>query len=339
MILFSIIIPAYNVENYIRNTLNSVCDNQLEQVEIIVIDDGSTDHTLQEIKDCLEEKQPPHYKIITQKNQGVSVARNHGIEQASGKFLIFCDGDDLCHSGMIEKLQLYVEQDWDMLIWRYNITQNGEKTKISQKEFSESVLTQPQIFSSFLLGDNRIRLGSFAVRKEFLEKTKITYMPGCAICEDVEFMYKCLAKSCKVILMNDILFTYAKRKGSAMYQYNIGRFEAPRAVLRINEFVAEQTDLMRNQDIKDYLNNGYLILHSMYAFDSCISYLNKSNKKAFWEQYKNDYSDVESEIERAVKDMKRYPNVLSRKRVRLFCLSRKIYVNVMMFYHKLKKRK
>ena len=132
MILISIIIPAYNVENYIKNTLNSVCENQLEQTEIIVIDDGSRDNTLREIEECLKNNNPPHYKIIAQENQGVSVARNQGIEQASGKFLIFCDGDDLCKPNMIETLSNYTMQDWDILVWRYDITQEGEKTQISQ---------------------------------------------------------------------------------------------------------------------------------------------------------------------------------------------------------------
>lgn len=339
MILFSIIIPAYNVENYIKNTLNSVCENQLEQTEIIVIDDGSKDNTLHEIEECLKNNNPPHYKIIAQENQGVSVARNQGIEQASGKFLIFCDGDDLCKPNMIETLSNYTMQDWDMLVWRYDITQEGEKTQISQREFGESVLYQPQIFGSFLFGGNRIRLGSFAIRSEFLKTTGIKYTVGCALSQDVEFIYKCLSEAKKVVLMNDILFTYAKRSGSVMYKYNMNRFEAPRVVMRIGAYVRKHTNLTENQDINDYLSNGYLIQHSVFAFDSCISHLNRSNLKSFWEQYTEKYSDVETAIKRAAKDMKRYPVVLPRKRTKLFCLNRKLYVCVMLLYHKWKKVK
>ena len=337
MILFSIIIPAYNVEKYIKNTLNSVCANQLEHTEIIVIDDGSKDNTLHEIEECMKQNNPPHYKIITQDNQGVSAARNQGIEQASGQFLIFCDGDDLCKNNMIETLDNYISQDWDMLVWRYDITQDGVKTQISQNEFKEKVLYQPQILSSFLVGGNRIRLGSFAVRSEFLKKTGIRYTVGCVLSQDVEFIYKCLSRTKKVVLMDDILFTYAKRSGSVMYKYNMNRFEAPRVVMRIAEYVQNNTDLMENEEICDYLNNGYLIQHSIFAFDSCITYLNKDNLKTFWEQYENTYSDVEKAIQKAASDMKRDPIVLPRKRVRLFCLNRKLYVYVMLMYHKLKK--
>lgn len=338
MILFSIIIPAYNVENYIKNTLNSICENQLEQTEIIVIDDGSKDNTLQEIEACLKNQNPPHYKIITQENQGVSVARNQGIEHAAGKFLIFCDGDDLCKSNMIETLSDYVDQDWDILVWRYDITQDGVKTQISQQKFSESVLYQPQIFSFFLFGGNRIRLGSFAIRSEFLKKTGIKYTVGCTLSQDVEFIYKCLSEAQKVELVNDILFTYAKRNGSVMYKYNMNRFEAPRGVMRIGEYVRNHTDLTKNRDIDDYLNNGYLIQHSMFAFDSCILYLNRSNIKVFWEQYENKYADIERAIKKAAKNMKRYPTVLPRKRTQLFCFNRKLYTYVMVC-RKLRKAK
>ena len=67
-ILVSIIIPAYNVEKYIGATLESICKNKLDDVEIIVVDDGSTDNTRQTVEECLESLNPPHYKIIRQEN-------------------------------------------------------------------------------------------------------------------------------------------------------------------------------------------------------------------------------------------------------------------------------
>ena len=100
-ILVSIIIPAYNVEKYIGATLESICKNKLDDVEIIVVDDGSTDNTRQTVEECLESLNPPHYKIIRQENKGVSAARNTGIDNAVGKYLIFCDGDDICYPNLV----------------------------------------------------------------------------------------------------------------------------------------------------------------------------------------------------------------------------------------------
>ena len=87
-ILLSIIIPAYNVEEYIGATIESICKNKLDRLEIVVIDDGSTDNTRQTIEECLERLNPPHYRIIGQDNKGVSAARNVGIDNAVGNHTV-----------------------------------------------------------------------------------------------------------------------------------------------------------------------------------------------------------------------------------------------------------
>ena len=108
-ILLSIIIPAYNVEEYIGDTLESICKNKLDRLEIVVIDDGSTDNTRHTVEECLERLNPPHYRIIGQDNKGVSAARNIGIDNAVGRYLIFCDGDDLCYPNLVESITLAFE--------------------------------------------------------------------------------------------------------------------------------------------------------------------------------------------------------------------------------------
>jgi glycosyltransferase involved in cell wall biosynthesis len=96
--IVSVIIPAYNAENYILNTLNSVLVQTYKNIEIIIIDDGSTDNTLKLIQPYESEK----IKIITQKNLGASAARNNGIKCASGKYIQFLDADDLINNVKIE---------------------------------------------------------------------------------------------------------------------------------------------------------------------------------------------------------------------------------------------
>ena len=137
---FSIIIPAYNVEKYIVKTLESVCKNNLENTEIIIIENGSQDKTRELIEQYLAKRQIEHYRIIYQQNKGVSAARNIGIEHAQGNYIIFCDGDDLCADNMIDTISSLKEKDADMLVWRYQVSQNG-KYEATHKEFQEKVLT------------------------------------------------------------------------------------------------------------------------------------------------------------------------------------------------------
>lgn len=325
-ILVSIIVPAYNVEEYIGPTLESICKNKMDEMEFIVIDDGSKDNTRNQIEECLSKLQPLNYKYIKQKNAGVSAARNAGIDQASGKYLIFCDGDDICSPNMIEEIVPDLKSGGDLFVWGFDITQNGIRT-VGQGEFGQSIIPKEELFKSFLFGKYRIRLGSFAISKEFLEKTGIRYTVGCPLSQDVEFMYKCLAKVEEAKVIDKILFTYAKREGSVMYTYNMNRFEAPRAMKRVLEYVEENTDILQDAELNDYLRNGFLIQHGIFAFDACIKYLtDRKRRKEFLRTYYTKYSDVEAELKRACKEMKKYPVVASEKKVKVFQLGRSIYV-------------
>lgn len=326
MIDFSIIIPAYNLENYIEKTLESICKNPLDNVEIIVVNDGSEDDTAKVAKDYLTYNHVPHFEAISQENKGVSVARNAGIEAAQGTYLIFCDGDDLCSQNMIEIISAYTDKGYDMIAWRYDILQ-GEKKKVPQKEFAEESYTNQTALKSFLLGDNKIRLGSFAVKKSLLEENGIRYTEGCAIAEDIEFIYKCLASAKLVGTEDAVLYTYIKREGSAMNQFSWKFFQAPAAVQRVYAYVRDNTTLFADEELEDYLRNGLYLLHVMFAFGSCIRYLNGwKEAREFVNLYMADYSDIECELQRISKEMKNVPTVFSKSRTKLFAFNRRLYV-------------
>lgn len=90
--LFSIILPIYNMEEYLKRCLDSLVDQTYENYEVLMIDDGSTDHC-GEI--CLQyQQQDSRFHLLSQENQGVSAARNHGLKVAQGKYILFVDSDD-----------------------------------------------------------------------------------------------------------------------------------------------------------------------------------------------------------------------------------------------------
>ena len=88
----SVIIPVYNMEKFVKECLNSVVNQSLKDIEIICIDDGSIDNSLQILKDY--EKNDKRIKILSQKNNGVGSARNRGIDISKGEFIAFLDSDD-----------------------------------------------------------------------------------------------------------------------------------------------------------------------------------------------------------------------------------------------------
>lgn len=95
--LLSIIIPAYNVEDYIKDAIISALDQSMKEIEVIVINDGSTDNTKEIIQSIINERNDPRLRVIDQCNRGLSGARNTGVINARGEYIGFLDGDDIWH--------------------------------------------------------------------------------------------------------------------------------------------------------------------------------------------------------------------------------------------------
>lgn len=132
----SIIIPMYNSEKYIRQCLNSVLEQTFQDMEIIVVDDGSTDRGPAICEEIRLTDERIH--LYRQKNGGVSAARNHGIETAEGEFVFFLDSDDAIHPVLIEKLILQAEgQQADIAFCDYRKV-NSEQMEAVLKEEPES---------------------------------------------------------------------------------------------------------------------------------------------------------------------------------------------------------
>lgn len=115
----SVIVPVYNTEKYLDKCLNSLVNQTIEDIEIIVVNDGSTDDSLKIIKKYLK-KYPEKIVLINQKNGGISVARNNGIKSATGEYIGFVDSDDFVELSMYESLyNLIKESESDIVVCDY----------------------------------------------------------------------------------------------------------------------------------------------------------------------------------------------------------------------------
>ncbi|GAB1857518.1 glycosyltransferase family 2 protein [Flavobacteriaceae bacterium MHTCC 0001] len=132
---FSVIVPLYNKENYIKNTIGNVLNQTFKNFEIIVVNDGSTDRSL----DVISRIEDKRIKIINQENKGVSVARNKGIVSANAQYIVFLDADDLWFTNHLEELKLLVNDfpNCGMYCSRYKTKISHEK--IINNSFSYSI--------------------------------------------------------------------------------------------------------------------------------------------------------------------------------------------------------
>lgn len=132
---YSVVIPLYNKQNYIEKTLRSVLNQTYQDYEIIVVNDGSTDHSLEKVHNVYSKK----IKIIEQKNQGVAAARNTGIKHAKGEYIAFLDADDTWMESYLETINDLVHsyETSDIFVTAYKVNLKNEKYKISTQLIPE----------------------------------------------------------------------------------------------------------------------------------------------------------------------------------------------------------
>ena len=131
----SVIMPIYNAYDYLRPAIESVLDQTLTEIELICIDDGSTDNSYELIKEYQQKDE--RVRIVTETNAGPSLARNNGIKRARGEYIAFLDADDFFEPTLLEKLYTAaVEKDLDIAITEYDIY-NSHKATFENAQLAE----------------------------------------------------------------------------------------------------------------------------------------------------------------------------------------------------------
>lgn len=204
----SVIVPIYNSEKYLRRCINSILCQTYSNLEIILINDGSTDNS----KAICEEyvHKDSRIKFISKKNTGVSDTRNIGIEKSTGKYIGFVDSDDVIKKNMFEILYTNIT--------KYNADLSACEINIKNKKYdnSKKVISNNR-FLKFMLEENGPQgyLWNKLYKKSIIEENKILLDTSIHICEDLLFNCKYLEKSSKVIYEKTDLYIYIDRKDSA----------------------------------------------------------------------------------------------------------------------------
>lgn len=204
------IIPCYNVEKYITECLKSIVEQSYKKLEIIIVNDGSTDNTEQKILPFLEDKR---VKYFFQENQGQSGARNNGLDNTNGQYVCFIDSDDFIHTDFVKILyQNLTKNDADIAFCcfgRNNITKN-----IEEEKQDITIFTRDEIMQEIGKRDS-----NFAIVCNKLFKRSIfndlRFEVG-RIYEDDLIIHRILWKAEKIVFNNIELYYYRIGHGSTM---------------------------------------------------------------------------------------------------------------------------
>lgn len=198
--LVSVIVPVYNAERYLDECIASIVWQTYKNVEVILIDDGSTDCSG---KKCDEWKEKDERVIVIhQKNRGVSAARNVGLSKSTGQWIAFVDSDDYIEKNYIEKLLLLNKK------WETNVS-CGQRDGTELYAGSDEQCMESK---AFLLSQcYRTALWYYLYKKELFDGV---IFPEGKLSEDVAVLYKIIYRAKKVAVTSDVLYHYRVRKGS-----------------------------------------------------------------------------------------------------------------------------
>ena len=206
----SIIVPVYNVEKYIDKCLSSLVNQTLNDIEIIIVNDGSIDNSEQIILKY-KEKYPSKIVYLKKENGGLSDARNFGMPYAKGDYIAFLDSDDYVELDTYEKLyNRAIQTDADMVecdfYWEYS-DKKIHDTSANYKDESD------------MYANARVVAWNKLYKKDLIINSGIKFPKGLRY-EDLEFFYKILPQLKKIELINEPLIHYVQRDDSITYVQN-----------------------------------------------------------------------------------------------------------------------
>lgn len=207
--LISIIIPVYNASLFIEKTINNLLKQNIDK-EIILINDGSTDNSLEVITNLKNKYNC--IQVINQVNKGVSAARNKGIDNAKGDYIIFIDSDDLLENDTLEKFYTkYQTYNCDLVLCTYKICYKDNSIIDTYKYLDSGLYDIKSFLSEYyrLFSTKTLHcIGTKMYKKSIIDKYNIRFNESLAYFEDINFCILYLKKTQKIYYINESLYKY-----------------------------------------------------------------------------------------------------------------------------------
>lgn len=284
--LISVIVPVYNGEKFIEQCIDSITNQTLKNIEILIINDGSKDNTLNIIESIA--KKDSRVKVLNQKNSGVSAARNNGISKSLGKYIAFVDADDYIDETMYEKMYKKAEEfNSDIVICNVNDVLNGNK-KISLN-LNEGIIDIKSLTEKEFLSNEYFNLGTAVWHKIFksklIKENKIKFINYSEVAsEDTLFNYEAMLKAKRLYCIDEALYDYKISENSLTKSKSAKENMVKRCMNTVNIM----SDFLSKNKIKD---ENFIDYITYWEFINALSYVNELKAKSLVNSIK-EYSKI-----------------------------------------------
>jgi glycosyltransferase involved in cell wall biosynthesis len=281
MVKVSVIIPVYNVEEYLKEALNSVINQSLKNIEIITIDDESTDNSLEILKEYAEKDK--RFIILKQKNKGAGAARNTGLEHAHGEYLSFLDADDIFELKMLEKAYNKAKKlSLDLVTFGANDFKEEDlsNSKRISHDIIKRYLPKKEVFNyndfpEYIFNTFLICAWNKLYKKDFIVRNKIKFQEIHRT-EDLLFTSKALIKAKRIAVLDIPLVNYRRHVKSCQSTNDLYPKDFYHALLELKNFL-----------INEKLFNSLKQSFTNFVISTCSYNLNSlTTQESYKELYK-----------------------------------------------------
>ena len=245
-IKISVVMPIYNAEKYLGRAIRDVLNQTLSDIELICVDDGSTDNSTDIINSFV--KKDSRVSSIRQSNAGPSVARNKGFVLAQGKYVIFLDADDMYEPTLLESLYNMAQKDnLDVAVTRFDIYNESSKSYVKQADephasiFAPGKVTSKNEYPDFIFASTTGYVWNKLIRTSFIRDKKIAFDNDLYVFEDVHFVCSVMALAERVERIDDILIhhrVYSEQSRATLFRKYYG--QVPVVYKKIKDFLKRQ---------------------------------------------------------------------------------------------------
>lgn len=288
-VLVSIIMPVYNVENYLEQSLMAVANQTFRDYEFIIINDGSTDNSDNIIKSFINQHDNLNINYLVQKNEGQSSARNKGINVAQGKYIYFFDSDDLIKENAIELLyKKSINNNLNLLLFSGETFVEAKETSTTKYKFNYQknknylqIMNGKETFIQLIKNDEYSTSPClYFIKRDVLKVNKIKFYEG-IIHEDALFTFQLILSTDRIKVIQDTFFYRRIRPNSTMTARN-----ATESFLGNYTVLIEMLIFQSNISEKDNELMKAIINRLSDAFGNAINqyiYMSKSDQKKYIE--------------------------------------------------------
>jgi glycosyltransferase involved in cell wall biosynthesis len=285
----SLIVAAYNVEMYIERCLRSIINQTFGDIEIIVVNDGSIDNTL-EIANNLS-KEDSRIKIFDKDNEGLINARKSGLSIATGDYILFIDGDDWIKENAAEKLyNKAIEEKADLVLFNLFIT--SDEKKLPTKSINHSFDTELDIMENSLLCKILPSMCSKLIKLNFLKINNIDFPDNITYAEDLATTITLITNKPRISILKESLYFYYQRKNSITKEVNNKILDIPKVVNYIENVLKKKGQFEKYKEEFNYLVYTHVFFNTIICakkYVSLHSLLNKDWRKRRININKNKY--------------------------------------------------